>query len=174
MSTKVTKKEDISTSKNGAVSTVKKTTNRVLKPSVKTPLNGAVNDMPKTADVDVKKLQDDLIKAQQLADEKTTKIEAMENELNSRKPLTIADALVKISEGKALAERVEFLRNTRKELSDFSLGSDAIREELILRDGEGKTFTSHNSDTIKLVLLTLKNELDDMIQNSETELLKVA
>ncbi len=178
MSTKVTKKEEATAPKNGAVATAKKPVKRVSKPTVKptakTPQNGVKETASTTEIVDVKKLQEDLLKAQESDKEKTAKIEAMQSELSARKPLNIADALVKIAEGKALAERVEFLRNTRKELSDFSLGSDNIREELVLRDGEGKTFTSHNSNTIKLVLTTLKNELDDMISASETELLKIA
>lgn len=137
------------------------------------------NAKNKTADLET--LQKELETVRQEAAEKdkqvqeaTTQLTKLETELNSRKLINVADALVKVAETKAVADRLEFLRRTRKELSAFALGSDGNRDVLSLRDGSGNSFESHNSETINMVLDMLKKELDKKIESTETELLKIA
>ena len=104
----------------------------------------------------------------------TAETEELKTALQKRTPINVADALVKASDINAISDRLEFLYKTRKELSAFALGSDGTREELCLSDGSGNEFTSHNTSTIKLVLNTLKTELDQMILDTEKELLAAA
>lgn len=50
------------------------------------------------------------------------------------------------------AEKLEFLKNTKKDLQAFSIGNDDIASVLRLDDRNGKTFKTSNSALVKLVL----------------------
>ena len=129
----------------------------------------------KVADsMEVKALKTQLEEAQAKAKEAEQAAEKLTKELGERTVINVADALVKVAETKAVADRLEFLQRTRKDLSAFALGSDGNRDVLSLRDGSGNSFESHNSDTIGAVLTLLKKELDTKIEQTESDLLKIA
>lgn len=104
---------------------------------------------------------------------KNAHIEQLEKHAKNAKPLNVVEALIRVSDSKAIADRLEFLRDTRKELSTFTLGKDGLNDELIIRDGERNSFVSHNTNTIKLVLEMLKTELDRKILETEAELMAI-
>ena len=88
----------------------------------------------------------------------TSKVEneRLTKELSSKtKPLTVAEAMLKIAEAKALSEKMEYLQGVRKNLSNFTLGSSNMTCFLELKDNNGKSFLSSNTDTVKLVLRIL-------------------
>lgn len=144
-----------------------------VRPNSKKPTVSKSNTATKKVS-EVDTLKSELEKAQTEAKQATDKLSKIEKIEATRKPLSIADALVKVTETKAVADRLEFLQRTRKELSTFALGSDGNRDVLSLRDGSGNHFESHNSETIGLVLELLKSELFNKISEAEKELLTIA
>ena len=99
--------------------------------------------------------------------------EKMEEELKQAKPINVMEAIVKVYDAKEIVARLEFLRDTKKSLSTFSLGRSELKDELKISDGSGNVFQTTNTNTIEVVLETLKNELDSKISNTEQELMQL-
>ena len=128
---------------------------------------------------EVEKLKAELKSAQEVAAKAGKEAQAhkanaenLSKQLEESKPLNVADALVKIQEAKAISEKLEFLRDTRKQLSSFALGNSGLAASFELKDNSGQSFKSTNTETLELVLNLLKTELDGKIQATEKTLLQ--
>ena len=168
---------------NGAVKTAKSNGRSMSNGKATTPAkadNGKTTEATQTVDAtEVEKLKAELKHAQEIAakagkeaQENKAKADDLSKKLEETKPLNVADALVKIQEAKAIAEKLEFLRDTRKQLSSFALGNSGLAASFELKDNSGQTFKSTNTETLELVLGLLKSELDNKIQTTEKTLLE--
>jgi len=119
----------------------------------------------------LKQAEETAAKAGKEAQEAKKQAEQMQEELEVRKPMNVVDAMVRVYEAKGILERLEYLRETKKSLSAFSIGRSELKDELKLSDGSGHVFQTTNSNTIGTVLETLKDELDGKISTTEKELL---
>lgn len=100
-------------------------------------------------------------------------VNSLQEKLTQSKPVNVMDAIVKVYEAKEIVARLEFLRDTKKSLSAFSLGRSELKDELSISDGSGNVFQTTNTNTIQVVLETLKKELDGKIQDTEQDLMQV-
>ena len=121
-----------------------------------------------------KKAEELALKVSKEAETSKTENERLTKQLSSKKPMTVVEAMLRIAEAKSLAEKMEYLQDVRKNLSNFTLGSSAMTCSLELKDNNGKSFLSSNTDTVKLVLKILKDQLDKMLSEAEIELLEAA
>ena len=111
-----------------------------------------------------KRATEDAVKAQKEAEEAKRRLE-------QAKPLNVVDAMARIYSAKEVLSRLEFLRDTQKSLSEFTLGRSGVKDEVKITDGTGHIFQTTNTDTVKTVLETLRNELDKKIADTEAELM---
>lgn len=140
--------------------------------------NGAVKSTQKVTEVEaLKKQLKQAEEAAALAGKEATaakkQAEKMEEQLKQSKPINVMEAIVKVYDAKEIVARLEFLRDTKKSLSAFTLGRSELKDELKISDGSGNVFQTTNTNTIEVVLETLKKELDSKITNTEQELMQL-
>jgi outer membrane murein-binding lipoprotein Lpp len=147
----------------------------------KTATNGKANTPPAKetpATASTPQLEQELKVAREMAKTATEEASKSQKEadnakmlLEKSKPLNVADAMARIYTAKEVLARLEFLRDTKKSLSDFTLGRSGMKDEVKLTDGTGHVFQTTNTDTVKIVLETLRAELDGKIASTEKELM---
>lgn len=101
---------------------------------------------------------------------------AAKPEVLEAKPITNqmrnpSQMLAEIKKGVALSEKHEKLTTTLENLNSFELGSDRSHDSLKLRDSDGRTFETSNTQVISEVLGVVKKRCIEGLQQSEKELL---
>jgi hypothetical protein len=86
------------------------------------------------------------------------------------KPLTIQEKIDKLTNLNILAEKREKLIETKRNLNTFKLSADGFTNSLDLRDGNGNSFKTSNSEVIKEVINLLSSTVDCKLLEVEREI----
>lgn len=87
------------------------------------------------------------------------------------KVLTVEEKVQRIKELNILTERRGNLIASKNMLSEFSLGTTAESQKLVLTDTDGRVYNISNSEAIKGVIEYLKGFLDGKIKEVEEKIL---
>lgn len=82
----------------------------------------------------------------------------------------IDEKLGKIQEVQKLSNQLLYLRKTQTKFNEFQISSDGQRESITIEDGQGRSFETTNSDTIKKVIEVLKVDLSAKIVETESKI----
>lgn len=82
----------------------------------------------------------------------------------------IENVLSDIQSRYELAQRLDKLQDTKRQLDGFRVGSEGMREQLRLSDNNGNDFQTYNSELVKEVVATAKAFVDRKIEETITAL----
>lgn len=101
------------------------------------------------------------------------KSENGKNEPKMPKLDTTAEKRIKnLEHFQALCHKFNFLKKKSDDLNAYLIGRDGLKETLIIENTDGKTFEISNSRIIEKILLISQEELFNLLEGTETEVLK--
>lgn len=101
------------------------------------------------------------------------KSENGKHELKMPKLETTAEKRIKNLENfQSLCHKFNFLKKKTDDLNAYLIGRDGLKETLIIENTDGKTFEISNSRIIEKILLISQEELFNLLEGTETEVLK--
>lgn len=99
--------------------------------------------------------------------------ENVKNQLKMPKLETTAEKRIKNLENfQSLCHKFNFLKKKTDDLNAYLIGRDGLKETLIIENTDGKTFEISNSRIIEKILLISQEELFNLLEGTETEVLK--
>lgn len=123
-----------------------------------------------TATPETKKTAEEVMKNNIAKEEVTTKQVIMVAPPNPKKEKSIKDIIEHNANQSKRIDKLQRLYDTHKKLDSFRLGSDRFKDTLSIEDGEGNTFTAHNSDVIAQVIELIKGEVLQKADETEKEI----
>ncbi len=101
------------------------------------------------------------------------KSENSKTELKMLQLETTAEKRIKNLENfQSLCHKFNFLKKKSDDLNSYLVGRDGLKETLIIENTDGKTFEISNSRIIEKILLISQDELFNLLEGTETEVLK--
>ena len=83
----------------------------------------------------------------------------------------VGDVIANIQRKYDILQKLEELRETKKELLAFKFGTSGMREQFQMTDGGSNHFQTHNADFIKAVYNLCLDTVTAKIEQAETEIL---
>jgi len=85
--------------------------------------------------------------------------------------MTMEEATERIGKKFDAVQKLESLRETKRNISSFRVGDDGIRTEIRIKDIQGRDFITTNADLLKAVIDTCIKVVDNKISLVEKEIL---
>lgn len=101
------------------------------------------------------------------------KSDIAKTDLKMPKLETTAEKRIKnLEHFQSLCHKFNFLKKKSDDLNAYLIGRDGLKETLIIENTDGKTFEISNSRIIEKILLISQEELYNLLEGTETEVLK--
>ena len=91
--------------------------------------------------------------------------------MEAKKPISVADAIVKANHIKALEERLTLLEDAKKSISKFALSGDSLQETMMLKGAEDNSFQTNNHDLIKQVKAMISDYISKKEESTRAEIM---
>ena len=101
-----------------------------------------------------------------------SKEETQKNVVKAINLETTAEKRIKNAEHfQKICEKHTFLKHKSDELNAYNIGRDGLKEKITIENTDGMEFEISNSVIIGKILTLCANELNDLVENSEKEVL---